>query len=183
MQAEVFHIYHQGEQRGPYTVRQISHWHRCGFIDDETLYWREGMEQWQSISDIVFIKRRRNRIVLWGTICAVVAVFGFFAWLFGPVTAEAWRELTSGEYTEQSAWWRARGLLREHGAGGEILNFDPFQSARIALAPPNVATVELSGILRLPDGRTEHAAWRIRLRYNEGRQFWSFAPRETAMAP
>lgn len=181
MQAEVFHIYHQSEQRGPYTVRQIAHLHRCRFIDDETLYWREGMEQWQSISDIVFIRRRRNRLGLWGGVLAVVAFCALLFWLFGSVSAEAWRELTSGEYTEKSAWWRARGLLRDHVAGGEILQFDGFESAHVALAPPDVATVEISGVLRLPDGHTERAAWRMRLRYHEGRQLWSVAPRETAM--
>src|SRR5438128_1331376 len=110
MQAEVFFIYHNGEQRGPYTAAQVNHLHRCGFIDEETLYWREGLEQWQPVSQIVLRRRRRNRMLFWSILLGVLVALALFLMLFGPVTAERWREMTSGELTPESAWWHARGL-------------------------------------------------------------------------
>ena len=107
MQAEVFYTYHLGEQRGPYTAKQVNHLYRCEFIDDLTLYWREGMEQWQPVAEIVERRRRRNRLAVWATVAAVAMGLGLLVWLFGPVTMEQWREMTSGEFTAESAWWAA----------------------------------------------------------------------------
>src|SRR5678816_3852315 len=105
MQAEVFYIYHHGEQRGPYTMKQVNHLYRASFIDDETLYWREGMEQWQPVTEIVQRRKRRKRLALWGVLACILAAIGLLIWAFGDVTVSAWREMTSGEYTQESAWW------------------------------------------------------------------------------
>ena len=125
MQAEVFFIYHNGEQRGPYTAAQVNHLHRCNFIDDDTLYWREGLEQWQPVGQIVLRRKHRNRVLFWFILLGVIAVIAPLVMLFGPVTADAWRELTSGDFTAESAWWRARGLVREQLPKGTHVRFDP----------------------------------------------------------
>ena len=44
---EVFYLHINGEQRGPYTVQHIDHLLNSGLIAEETLFWREGLEQWQ----------------------------------------------------------------------------------------------------------------------------------------
>ena len=74
MQAEVFFIYHNGEQRGPYTAAQVNHLHRCAFIDDDTLYWREGLEQWQPVGQIVLRRKRRNRMLFWFILLGAIVV-------------------------------------------------------------------------------------------------------------
>ena len=175
MQAEVFHIHHQGEQRGPYTSRQVNHLHKCGYIDDDTLYWREGMEQWQPITEIVERRQRRNRTIVWGIALGIVVAIALFAWIFGGVTAEGWRELTSSEFNEESAWWRARGLVRAQLAGGESVTFDTMENAQVTLHNHDAATVVLGG--KLVKART-HSSWRVRLRYDADRGLWLPAPRE-----
>jgi hypothetical protein len=182
MQAEVFFIYHNGEQRGPYTAKQVNHLHRCNFIDDDTLYWREGLEQWQPVSQIVLRRRRRNRLLIWSIVLGVLAAVGLFVLLFGPVTADAWRELTSGEFTEESAWWRARGLVRDQLPKGSVIRFDPFPSAQVTLRKPENATVILAGVLTDSSGKSERGAWRVMLRYQTDRGTWAPAPKENATA-
>jgi hypothetical protein len=180
MQAEVFFIYHNGEQRGPYTAEQVNHLHRCGFIDEDTLYWREGLEQWAPVSQIVQRRNRRKRVVLWSVLLGLAAAAGLFILLFGSVTADAWRELTSGEYTAESAWWRARGMVREQSPKGSALRFDPFASAQVTLHDRNGATVILGGTITPSSGKPEHAAWRVILRYDEDRGVWAPAPKPGA---
>jgi hypothetical protein len=177
MQAEVFFIYHNGEQRGPYTAKQVNHLHRCGFIDDDTLYWREGLEQWQPISQIVLRRRRRNRLLLWSIALGIAAVMALFSWLFGPVTLDAWRELTSGDFTEESAWWRSRGLVRDQFTKDGPIRFDPFSEAQVTLHDHVHATVILSGTISHSGGKTEPAAWRVLLKYDADRGMWAPAPK------
>ena len=177
MQAEVFFIYHNGEQRGPYTAAQVNHLHRCGFIDEETLYWREGLEQWQPVGQIVLRRKRKRRMLFWSILLGVLAALALFLMLFGPVTADAWRELTSGDFTQESAWWRARGLVREQLSKGTHIRFDPFASAQVSLQGRDGAAVVLGGTLTNSSGATEHGAWRVLLRYDESHGAWTAAPK------
>ena len=177
MQAEVFFIYHNGEQRGPYTAPQVNHLHRCGFIDEDTLYWREGLEQWEPVGQIVLRHKRRNRRLLWYILLGTLAAIMFFVKLFGGVTMDYWRELTSGELTGESAWWHARGLIREQLPKGTDIRFDPFASARVTFQEKVNANVVLGGTLTHPSGSTEHGAWRVALRYDANRGTWGTAPK------
>ena len=153
----------------------MNHLHKCGFIDDDTLYWREGMEQWQPVTEIVERRQRRNRVILWSVVFGVVAAIALFAWLFGPVVAEGWRELTAGEFNEESAWWRARGLVRAQLASGESVTFDTMGNAQVTLHDKDAATVVLGGTLMKA---RKHTAWRVCLRYDAERGLWLPAPRE-----
>ncbi len=183
MQAEVFFIYHNGEQRGPYTAAQVNHLHRCGFIDDETLYWREGLEQWQPVGQIVLRRRGRRRVLLWSIILGVLAVIALFLALFGPVTAERWREMTSGEFTAESAWWHARGLVREQLPNDSYVRFEAFASADVKLQGKDGASVVLSGNFTNSAGATERGTWHVTLRYDESRGVWSSAPAPKSPEP
>jgi hypothetical protein len=175
MQAEVFYIHQNGEQRGPYTMRQVNHMYKSAFIDDDTLYWREGMEQWHPVTEIVERRRKRNRLMFWGIILGVMAAFGLFGWMFGEVTLNAWREMTSGEYTAESAWWRARGLVRGQLADNAQVTFYPFDSGKVKLHDGNDATVELGGTVYQGSGQ-EPRAWEVRLRFDPLRGEWGPAP-------
>jgi len=77
------------------------------------------MEQWQPITEIVERRMQRKRLRRWGITLGVTAFLAVLVFLFGPVTRDAWREMTSGEYTADSAWWRARGVVREKLSEGE----------------------------------------------------------------
>ena len=175
MEPEVFYIHHQGEQRGPYTMKQVNHLYRASFIDDDTLYWREGMEQWNPVTEIVQKRRRKNRLMFWGVVLTVVVALGLLVWLFGEVTMSAWREMTSGDYTEESAWWRARGLVRSQFKHAGNVEFDPFSPDAVSLHEPQEATVELSGTFR-GGGAPERRGWRVRLRYDPLKGDWMPAP-------
>jgi hypothetical protein len=171
MQAEVFYIYHLGEQRGPYTMKQVNHLYRSSFIDDETLYWREGMEQWQPVTEIVQRRRRRRRLASWGILVAILAAIGLLVWLFGGVTASAWREITSGEFTQESAWWRARGLVRTQ-LDHEQVEFEPFSSAVVTLHENHDATVVLAGYVSAKGIPPARRAWRVRMHYDPLKGDW-----------
>jgi GYF domain 2 len=180
MQAEVFFIYHNGEQRGPYTAPQVNHLHRCGFIDDDTLYWREGLDQWQPVGQIVLRRKRRRRLLFWSILLGALVLIAPLVMLFGPVTADAWRELTSGDFAEESAWWRARGLVRDQMPKGTHVRFDPFSSAQVTLHGRDGATVILGGTLTPSSGPAEHGAWRVLLRYDADHGTWATAPKSDA---
>ena len=172
MQAEVFYIYHRGEQRGPYTMNQVNHLYRASFIDDDTLYWREGMEQWQPVTEIVQRRKRRKRLALWGILAGILAAVGLLIWAFGDVTMSAWREMTSGEYTQESAWWRARGLVRSQLAEGEHVEFEPLDNAVVKLHNDHEATVVLSGYVQGNSADNDRRAWRVRMRFDPLRAEW-----------
>ena len=165
-QAEVFHIYHHGEQRGPYSVRQVNHLYRCGYVCDETLYWREGMEQWQPITEIVERRMQRKRLRRWAITAGVLGLLAVLVFLFGPVTRDAWRELTSGEYTADSAWWRARGVVREKLPDGERINFDGRNAANVELDGKNAAVVTLTGQVTDTNSKVAHIAWTVHLQFD-----------------
>ena len=113
------------------------------------------------------------------TLAAIV----FFVRLFGHVTADRWRELTSGELTQESAWWRARGLIRDQLAKGTEVRFDPIESAKVTIQERVNASVVLGGTLTHPSGSVEHGAWRVLLRYDENRGTWGPAPKPGGPAP
>ncbi len=175
MQAEVFYLYHLGEQRGPYTARQVNHLHKCEFIDDDTLYWCEGMEQWAPVTHIVLRRRKRRRLLGWTVTFAILIAIGALVSFFGPVTMNAWRELSSGAFTENDAYWRSRLMVRQAVGDSASITFDPIEQAKVLLQPPTGASVVLTGSVRGPNG-TNRAAWRVRLQYVAEQQQWYPAP-------
>lgn len=169
-QAEVYHIYHLGEQRGPYSIRQVNHLYRCGYVSDDAMYWREGMEQWQPISEIVEVRIQRHKLRKWGLTAAIAGFAALLVFLFGPVTVEAWRELTSGDFTRESAWWRARGIMRENHPEGRRLVFLPYSTSEVRLVGNDAAEVTLGweklGSSAGPARRT------VSLHYDAERRAW-----------
>src|SRR3954467_1851581 len=96
---EVFYLHIQGEQRGPYTIPQIDHLLNSGLIAEETLYWREGLEQWQPVTSLVRLRRKVNpwgkRLVYLGSAAVVLFILEFF----GSIAIAGWRETNQHEYT------------------------------------------------------------------------------------
>ena len=82
---EVFYVHVQGEQRGPYTIPQIDHMLNSGLIERETLYWREGMEQWQPVTELVIVRVVPNPWIKPAMAAAVLLMLAILGRMFGPI--------------------------------------------------------------------------------------------------
>lgn len=174
---EVFYLHIQGEQRGPYTIPQIDHLLNSGLIAEETLYWREGLEQWQPVTSIVRLRKRGNRWIKPAILLAVVLVLAVLGQFFGTVALLGWRETNQHEYTAQAAYWRARSVVRAGSLPERALvQFGAFESAQVELQPPGGATVILSGEVTFASGVTRGATWRVPMTYDEQAREWSGGP-------
>jgi hypothetical protein len=170
---EIFYLHIHGEQRGPYTIPQIDHLLNSGLIAEETLYWREGLEQWQPVTTLVKLRKRVNpwlkRIMIFG----FVLVIGFFAQFFGSIALLGWREASQHEYTAQAAYWRARGVVRNALAPGDIVEFDDFSPSQVELQPPQAAAVRLEGELVEHRGQGRRVGWSVRMQYDPKAHEWN----------
>ena len=180
---EIFYLHIHGEQRGPYTIPQIDHLLNSGLIAEETLYWREGLEQWQPVTTLVKLRKRANpwlkRIMIFG----FVLVIGFFAQFFGSTALLGWREASQHEYTAQAAYWRARGVVRGSAlAPGAVVEFDDFSSSQVELRPPQAATVRLVGEIIDHPGQSRKVVWSVRMQYDPNAREWNGEPPQE-MAP
>ena len=145
---EVFYLHIQGEQRGPYTVPQIDHLLNSGLIQAETLFWREGLEQWQPVTDLVALRKPVRRWLKPAIAAGFLVVLALLTRLFGPTVREGWREANEHDFTAEAAYWRARDAVRHSGLPPEMLvDFRSFQPAQVRLQPPDGAEVAVRGSL------------------------------------
>ena len=171
--SEVFYVHLQGVQRGPYTIPQIDHMLNSGLIELETLYWREGMEQWQPVTELVVVREVKSR---WGrtlVMGAVALILGVLAWVFGPITLEGWRETNQRSFTEEGAYWRARDAVRTQGMpkGGTVI-FEGQRSASVVLEAPRRARVTLTGEVQMSGGAARRVIWAVRLIFDPKEASW-----------
>lgn len=179
---EVFYLHIHGEQRGPYNVQHIDHLLHSGLITEETLFWREGLEQWQPVTDLV--PRRRAPRRSWtkpAIMVGVLVVLAVLARIFGPTAMDGWREADQRDFTPQAAYWRARDAARQQvkSAGG-LAVFAPAEQGQMELDPGaqesgagGGAQVSLSGEITDAGGETRKAVWKVRLRYDPEKKAWS----------
>lgn len=171
---EIFYLHIDGEQRGPYTIPQIDHLLNSGLIAEETLYWREGLEQWQPVTSLVKLRRHSRP---WGKIVVVAGVLlilGFIAQFFGSVAILGWREANQHEYTAQAAYWRARGVVRSAAlAPGTVVEFRNFSETKVELQPPRGATVQVQGEVTEQPGQERQHTWSVRMDYDPKVREWN----------
>jgi hypothetical protein len=174
---EVFYVHVQGEQRGPYTIPQIDHMLNSGLIAMETLYWREGMEQWHPVTELVVVRRLANPWIKPGIALAVLLVGAVLVRMFGPITLEGWRETNQHAYTAPAAYWRARDVVR-NGAlpKGSVVTFGGFPTAQVALVPPGGALVLVRGEVLESGGQTRSRAWRVPMKFDAKARDWTGGP-------
>ncbi len=173
---EVFYIHINGEQRGPYTVPQIDHLLNSGLIPAETTFWREGLEQWLPVTNLVELRRRPNPWKRLMIAAAVIVPILLVILFFGPAVADAWREATAREYTQSGAYWRARDTVRQQALpAGSLVEFDGFDSASVELIGQDEAKVLLRGRLMPKKEPSREASWRVRLKYDPSSASWSSA--------
>jgi len=171
---EVFYLHLCGEQRGPYTVLQIDHLLNSGLIAEETLFWREGLEQWQPVTDLVNKRRLPNRWRRAALALALLGPFALFAWFFGPTLIEGWNETTATAFTLEDAYWHARDVVRHNALPpGGLVRFESFASAGVELKKDDRAVVQLRGQLSLPKSPARTVAWRVHLQYDRTNGEWT----------
>ena len=174
---EVFYVHVQGEQRGPYTIPQIDHMLNSGLIAIETLYWREGMEQWQPVTDLVVVRRAANPWIKPAIVLGVLLAAGVLVEMFGPITVEGWRETNQHAYTTPAAYWRARDVVR-NGAlpKGSVVAFGGLATAQVELQPPGRALVTVRGEVLESSGQTRRHAWRVPMKFDAKARDWTGGP-------
>ena len=179
---EIFYLHIQGEQRGPYTVPQIDHLLNSGLIAEETLYWREGLDQWQPVTTLVKLRRRgsiwKKRVLIFGLVVVIALVVEFF----GSVALLGWREANQHEYTAQAAYWRARSVVRSAAlAPGTVVDFGDFSESQVELQPPHAAVVRLHGEVMEHPGQGRALKWSVPMQYDpQGRDWTGGPPQEVA---
>ena len=134
---EAFFLHIGGEQRGPYTIGHIDHLLNSGLIAEETLFWREGLEQWQPVTTLVARRvkpsRRWMRRVVTGGVFLLLLLLGRV--LLWPTIMEGWREIDQRDFTAEAAYWRARDAVRNKAEQGAVVGFSGVKSAGIELPP------------------------------------------------
>lgn len=179
---EVFYLHIHGEQRGPYTAPQVDHLLNSGLIAEETLYWREGLEQWQPVTSLVVRREQPNRWKRPAIALAAGIVLLLLAQFFGPITLTGWRETNQHDFTARGAYWRARDAVRTGAVpAGMLVEFSGMKDATVEMKAPAAATVALRGTLIDPRGNSRPAAWQVEMSYNATAKEWtSTAAREVA---
>jgi hypothetical protein len=181
---EVYYLHIHGEQLGPYTIPQIDHLLNTGLIAEETLYWREGLEQWAPVTSLVV---KRTRVRPWGKIIAaalIVAGLGFLGAFFGPVIVDGWRETDQHEYTAEAAYWRARDAVRSHFLPkGAVVKFWRFSEQGVKMLQPMDAEVSLKGEVMESSGKMRPKEWRVVMRFDDQKSEWSMMPDRGSLSP
>jgi hypothetical protein len=184
MAEEMYFLYLDGVQRGPYTVFQIGHMVNAGIVHPDSLFWCEGLDQWQPVTQLIVpkseIKRQRWRVSLGllGGALAVACVLSFF-W---PVMRVLWREQHQVEKTPEAAYWRARGVLRERLGRFKVLRFSDFKGSRVRWVSPVEAVVEVEVLPR--DLKQENPSrWLVKVRYDSRLKMWGATEESPALQP
>ncbi len=173
--SEEYFIHVQGEQKGPYTFPQLKRLYETSLIPEETLYWRDGMEHLEAVSDLCGAKKRgrlRHLKQLRVTGAVLVAGVALVTAYCAPVLKDGWRELNDHDRTPEGAYWKARGFVREDVKNQDAnVAFGPFQSATVSLSGTE-ATVILPGTFFAKDGTGSKRTWKVAIGYDEARREW-----------
>ncbi len=174
--SEDYYLHLQGEQRGPYSFVQLKRLYDKNMIPDETLYWRDGLEQWQSVSELcgqpVKVQRKRQlekRLVLGGAGFLAVILMACFA----PIVQEGWKERSQHRYSSEAAYWRARGYVRDELKDrGAKVSFAPLDSTVVDLTGNKQAKVVLRGTVFIPGTPDASHAWDVSLAFEPDKKEW-----------
>lgn len=171
---EVFYLHINGTQRGPYTIRHIDHLLNSGLITEDTLFWREGLEQWAPVTQLVARRVPKNR---WKRpLKALIALIplAVLAYVFGPITLDGWREIYQHDFTREAAYWRAREIVRAQCLPrGVLVEFEDEEDAAVELSGSDSGSVLLHGTVADRGSDARAAAWKVQLHYDAARREWS----------
>ncbi len=179
---EVFYLHIQGEQRGPYTIPQVDHLLNSGLIAEETLFWREGLDQWQPVTNLVPRRKRTKSWVKPVIVFSIMLLLAVVAYPFASTILLGWREANQHAYSAEAAYWRARSVVRSNALPpGSVVEFHTFSSSDVELQPPNNSTVRLRGEVTDAGGQTRRAEWSVPMQFDARVSEWTGGPaREVA---
>jgi hypothetical protein len=170
---EVFYLHLQGEQRGPYTIKHIDHLLNSGLISEDSLFWREGLDQWLPVTQLVTLRRRRKPWELPAVAIVVALLFGLLTFIFGPITLDGWREIYQHDFTAEAAYWRARDMVRTQCVPkGGLVIFKDLSEAEVELNEARIGSVVVQGTLTEAGGGARSTAWKVRLKYDTTVREW-----------
>lgn len=174
---ESFYLHLAGAQQGPYTIPQIDHLLNSGLIAVETLYWCEGLDQWQPVTSLVTLRKKPKRWVKPVIAVVVLLVLAIPVHIFGPVVVEGWNEANQHEFTESAAYWRARDVVRSELSGkGTLVDFAPFADCQIKLRDGAAAQVRLHAVLTDEAGHSTAVSWDVPMRFAADDREWYGGP-------
>jgi hypothetical protein len=181
---EAFYLHISGAQRGPYTIPQIDHLLHSGLIAEETLYWREGLEQWQPVTSLVALRKRPKRWVKPVMVLGLMLLLAIPLRIFGPVVLVGWKEANQHSFTDRAAYWRARDIVRtQTSPAGLLVEFAAFARGHVELRAPGEASVELHGTIIEGQGSSRPAVWKVAMRFDAEDKEWSGGPAVEIVAP
>lgn len=155
-------------------MSQIGHMVNSGIVHHEAMFWCEGLEQWQPVTQLIvpkeMVKRRRIHFGA-GTLGGILGV-AFVIWLFLPTLREGWREQHQVERDAGAAYWRARGVLRETIGWFSGVHFYGFDAAKVTLKEGDRAVVELEARVAPLFGEASQTRWRVDLKYDNRLRMW-----------
>ncbi len=177
MAEEMYFLYLDGVQRGPYTVSQIGHMVNSGIVHPDALFWCEGLDQWQPVAQLITPKEeiQKRRIRLSFGVILYLGVGVLILLSVYPSLKQGWREQHQVEKTAQGAYWRARGVLREHLGWFSSVSFADYQSPDVRFHGEGDALVDLH-LERVTAGKPAH--WKVRVHYDDRLKMW--VPAENA---
>jgi len=178
--SEEYFINVAGEQKGPYTFPQLKRLYEKELIPVETLYWQDGNEQWQPVSELCgerrtdrlrFLKQLRvTGIVMAATVLLVVCYCA-------PVFKDGWKEMNDRDPSAEGAYWKARGFVREEVKRNDgSVAFEPIVAANVQVTGTE-ATVILPGTLFGKDATGSKMTWKVEMQYDLEKREWKLPGR------
>lgn len=177
MSQERYFLHLNGSQRGPYTVQQIGHMVNSGIVHSEAMFWCEGLEQWQPVTQLIVPKGEvtRRRLRFGAGSAVVVGGLLVLFWVCLPILREGWKEQHQVAQDAPAAYWRARGVLRESLGWFTGVRFRDYDPAMVRMEAAGRAVVELEAHSGKVFGGDEKARWRVELAYDKRLHRWMAA--------
>jgi hypothetical protein len=174
MPRERYFLHIDGSQRGPYTVDQIDHMVNKGIVSAESMFWCEGLDQWQPVSQLIVPKVEvvKRRIRISARLVGLILLGAVLLGAIWPLIYEGWKEQHQVELTQEAAYWRARGVLRDTFGKFTSILFEPFDPAHVRLGGGQQASVELSAQTKRLGGAPMQGRWLVELEYDPRLKEW-----------
>ena len=171
-----------GSQRGPYTVDQIDHMVNKGIVSAESMFWCEGLDQWQPVSQLIVPKVEvvKRRIRISARLVGLMLLGAVLLGAIWPLVYEGWKEQHQVDLTQEAAYWRARGVLRATFGKFTSVLFEPFAPANVRLHGGKQASVQISAQTKRLGGAPMQGKWLVELEYDPRLKEWrpSLLPNE-----
>lgn len=182
MPRERYFLHIDGSQRGPYTVDQIDHMVNKGIVSAESMFWCEGLDQWQPVSQLIVPKVEvvKRRIRISARLVGLMLLGAVLLGAIWPLVYEGWKEQHQVDLTQEAAYWRARGVLRDTFGKFTSILFEPFAPANVRLHGGKQASVQISAQTKRLGGAPMQGKWLVELEYDPRLKEWrpSLSPNE-----